>query len=541
MAVSSSQINQARNDAYAYLYDQNMDPRFSNEARDAISNLSQGVSLEASRRAAAGEGSYDAILQNLMNQTGLSEGGYDEYVQRLKDTGSLGIRDLNGNLLDNAITKGDFGGYQVWNGRVTEPWEGVIMNNDGTYTIYDSRDRGQTYEARRNQAEGGSALDLSANSPHSDDYYRAQDRYNNMVANGYNFERTPPLKTAADVLNVYANQNNSGADTAGIQGAGSASSPIAAAPNIPLQNGVAYGMSNYGGSYGNSFTDYAPAIRQNSARFNLGATSAGATSPYSSALRNAQGGGFNWNKEEDPAYQAYKDTYTRAAQQATADALGQVAARTGGMASSYATQAAQQNYNDQMNHLNDIVPELYQDAYGRYTNERAYADSREQEAYDRAMQQDQINYQRQQDALNQQQNNYSQLLNLMKTYGYMPSSSELAAAGMNQNMMNAIMGLGDYAPEATQYLRYLTGGGTGGGGGVPPVNPTNIPPLNPTDILPENPGEAIGATGARLNSYLETARGLLTGNRVSFIEGLEANGLINGAQADLLLKRLGLY
>lgn len=532
-SVNSRQINQARNDALNYLYDPAMDPRYSPEARDMISNLTQNVSLEASRRAAAGEGDYGAILQNLMSQTGLSEGGYDDYVQRLRDTGSLGIRDMGGNLLDNQLTQGNLGAFSIWNGRVTEPWEGVLQNKDGTYTIYNDRSRDQVINARQNAAMGGTAMDLSANGPHSADYYRAADRYNNMVANGYNFERHNPNGGAAAVLNDHANLGAAGTAPTGMQVAGAASAPVAGVSAVPAQGG---------GGYGGGYAAAQPAA---SMPIYNSASSRPATSPYSSALRNAQSGGFQWDKNSDPAYQAYKDTFERAARQATSDALGQVAARTGGMASSYATQAAQQSYNDQMQRLNDVVPELYQDAYNRFTNERAYEDAREQEAYERALQQEQLDYQRQKDAMQQQGNNYSNLLNLMKTYGYMPSASELASAGMSQGMMNAILGLGDYAPEVSQVLNYFTGGGAGGGtqgGGTvrAKAGGTAQPSAEPGGDLSSALSGLNAGTDSQYYTYLDQAMKLPLSQRVSWIGNLVNSGLISELQGSQLLSRLGL-
>jgi hypothetical protein len=80
-------------------------------------------------------------------------------------------------------------------------------------------------------------------------------------------------------------------------------------------------------------------------------------------------GKFNYNKDTDPLYQQYKESYTRGGQRGMQDTLGQVAARTGGIASSYATAAAQQTYNNYMEQLADKVPELRQLAYSMYMDE----------------------------------------------------------------------------------------------------------------------------------------------------------------------------
>lgn len=78
---------------------------------------------------------------------------------------------------------------------------------------------------------------------------------------------------------------------------------------------------------------------------------------------------FSYDATTDPLYQQYQQTYTREGNRAMQDTLGQVSARTGGLASSYAGQAAQQSYNQYMAALADKIPELYQQAYQRYADE----------------------------------------------------------------------------------------------------------------------------------------------------------------------------
>lgn len=78
---------------------------------------------------------------------------------------------------------------------------------------------------------------------------------------------------------------------------------------------------------------------------------------------------FSYDYNADPLYAQYKEAYTRNGQQAMKDTYGQQAARTGGLASSYAGTAAQSAYNQYMNALNDKVPELYKLAYSMYQDE----------------------------------------------------------------------------------------------------------------------------------------------------------------------------
>lgn len=78
---------------------------------------------------------------------------------------------------------------------------------------------------------------------------------------------------------------------------------------------------------------------------------------------------FSYDPMTDPLYQQYADSYTRSGQRAMTDVLGQLAARTGGMASSYAGAMAQQTYDSYMADLANKVPELYQLAYGMYADD----------------------------------------------------------------------------------------------------------------------------------------------------------------------------
>lgn len=78
---------------------------------------------------------------------------------------------------------------------------------------------------------------------------------------------------------------------------------------------------------------------------------------------------FSYDPEQDPTYRQYRESYTRGGQRAMQDTLGQVSARTGGLASSYAESAAQQTYDGYMSALADRVPELRQLAYQMYLDE----------------------------------------------------------------------------------------------------------------------------------------------------------------------------
>lgn len=78
---------------------------------------------------------------------------------------------------------------------------------------------------------------------------------------------------------------------------------------------------------------------------------------------------FSYDAEFDPLYSQYKKQYTREGQRATQDALGQAAAASGGLPSSYAVTAASQAGDYYASQLTDKIPELYQLAYQKYMND----------------------------------------------------------------------------------------------------------------------------------------------------------------------------
>jgi len=78
---------------------------------------------------------------------------------------------------------------------------------------------------------------------------------------------------------------------------------------------------------------------------------------------------FTYNLNADMLYQQYKDQYTNLGQLAMRDAQGQAASLTGGYGSSYGQAVGQQAYNQYLQELNAIVPDLYNSAYSRYQAE----------------------------------------------------------------------------------------------------------------------------------------------------------------------------
>ena len=78
---------------------------------------------------------------------------------------------------------------------------------------------------------------------------------------------------------------------------------------------------------------------------------------------------FSYDFNTDAMYQQYKDKYQKQGKMAMQDTMGQAAAMTGGSGSSYASIAGNQAYQASLENLNDIIPQLYQMAYDRYSQE----------------------------------------------------------------------------------------------------------------------------------------------------------------------------
>ena len=78
---------------------------------------------------------------------------------------------------------------------------------------------------------------------------------------------------------------------------------------------------------------------------------------------------FTWSTDTDPVFGEYQKQYLREGERATANALAQAAAASGGQTSSYAATAASQAGNYYASQLSDMIPELYNQAYQRYLSE----------------------------------------------------------------------------------------------------------------------------------------------------------------------------
>ena len=78
---------------------------------------------------------------------------------------------------------------------------------------------------------------------------------------------------------------------------------------------------------------------------------------------------FRYDYSTDPIYGQYREQYTQMGKQAMRDSMGQTAALTGGYGNSYGSAVGQQQYDAYLQRLNDVLPELYGQAYDIYNAE----------------------------------------------------------------------------------------------------------------------------------------------------------------------------
>lgn len=192
---------------------------------------------------------------------------------------------------------------------------------------------------------------------------------------------------------------------------------------------------------------------------------------------------FNFDLDGNALYKQYKDQAIQGGKLAMRDTMGKAAALTGGYGSSYAQSVGQQAYDAQLQKLNEVVPELYQQAYQQYRDEgtdlqqqyamagqlaqdeyskyrdqmsdwqyeRAWQQQQEETAYNRQKQQEAEAYSRQQDA-------YKQLYQMIAGTGYQPTDAELKAAGMSAAAATALRSAWQKANSGGS-----SGGSSGGG------------------------------------------------------------------------------
>lgn len=80
-------------------------------------------------------------------------------------------------------------------------------------------------------------------------------------------------------------------------------------------------------------------------------------------------GPFSYDYLSDPMYQSYRQQYEVQGDRARENAIGDYAANTGGLASSWATTAGQLTQNNYNAQLNGLIPELQNARYNKYLGE----------------------------------------------------------------------------------------------------------------------------------------------------------------------------
>lgn len=146
---------------------------------------------------------------------------------------------------------------------------------------------------------------------------------------------------------------------------------------------------------------------------------------------------FSYDAASDPLYQQYRQLYQQQGKLAMQDTMGQAAALTGGYGSSYGQAVGQQQYDAYLQKLNEVVPELYGQAYAQYEAEGQDMQNR----YSMLAAEDAQDYDRYQNELaqfyNRQDTNYGRLIDLISSTGYTPTAQELADAGMSQSQADS--------------------------------------------------------------------------------------------------------
>lgn len=226
-------------------------------------------------------------------------------------------------------------------------------------------------------------------------------------------------------------------------------------------NGVYGTGSTYATSYGSQIDDLMGKVN------NYGSFQYGNQDAYQQLLDsvvNQQS--FSYDAEKDPTFSAYKKSYLREGDRAAANALAQASAASGGQASSYAVQAAQQANNYYAGQLADMIPTLQQNAYSQYLNDfsqkmnqlgalendRAFAYQGYQDQYDQLV-----------NALgnlqNQDETDYARYLDQVAQQQQQEQMAQNADQLKYENALALFKALGYATPEVAEILGISAGGG----------------------------------------------------------------------------------
>lgn len=78
---------------------------------------------------------------------------------------------------------------------------------------------------------------------------------------------------------------------------------------------------------------------------------------------------FTYSPNTDPLYKNYSDRYRAFGKTAMEDEMGKASSLTGGYGNTYSQTAGNQAYGSYLEKMNDVLPELYQLAYSKYSDE----------------------------------------------------------------------------------------------------------------------------------------------------------------------------
>lgn len=236
---------------------------------------------------------------------------------------------------------------------------------------------------------------------------------------------------------------------------------------------------------------------------------------------------FSYDFNADPIYQQYKDRYIQNGQRAMQDTMAEAAALTGGYGNSYASTAGNLAYQQYLSGLNDVLPDLYGDAYNRYVqegndlysqleaaqgmDETAYG--RYVDEYNKYLSDRDFEYQRQQDDL--EQSNYERELALQTgTQVGADNSPAYATVLGNAKEMKSSKVLsylqkmvdGGYITQAESdyiYAVELAGGalssGSSGGSSSSSTKPSSTP--TPESSAENDTDSALNRTSITLNEW----------------------------------------
>lgn len=194
---------------------------------------------------------------------------------------------------------------------------------------------------------------------------------------------------------------------------------------------------------------------------------------------------FKYDYSTDPLYNQYRESYTQQGRQAMRDSQAQTAALTGGYGNSYGSAVGQQQYDAYLSRLNDVLPELYGQAYDMYQQEA----NNQQTQYNLLLDRENTDYERYRNALSDYRYDLSlnedranQLASDLASYGDFSGYAELYGQDAADTMAKTWAAANPLAAylngqiDEEQY-RQITGeypigytppgtGSTGGGGGA---------------------------------------------------------------------------